>query len=118
MKRLKQYAPKSLGKKGRAFYNAVCKQFIFEDAHARELLRQCAQCLDVIGDCEKELSQAESLVVLDRFSQSKPHPLLSVLRDQKALFTRICRELQLDSEVMQESKPPRLGKYYQVKGMR
>jgi phage terminase small subunit len=56
------------------------------------------------------LVDAQGLVLLDRFNQAKPHPALAVERDNRSLYLRVCRELDLDGAGPEEARPPRASR--------
>jgi len=100
-------APAGLKQAGRDFWNKAHSEFILTAAHDLERLQQACECLDVIREA-KEKVEADGNFIRDRFMQIREHPGLKTIRDFRILFCRIIRELGLDSENPQESRPPRI----------
>lgn len=102
--------PKSsikLGKVGAKFRRDVLKEYTFTDAHDFRRLDLASHCLDRIEQC-REVIEIEGVFILDRFEQKKEHPAVKCERDQKVVFCRIIRELNLDIESPKDSRPPTL----------
>jgi phage terminase small subunit len=107
---MKTKTPKSsirLGKVGAKFRRDVLKEYHFNDSHDFRRLDLASHCLDRIAECNKVV-EAEGVFIQDRFEQKKEHPAVKVERDQKVVFCRIIRELNLDIESAKESRPPSL----------
>jgi hypothetical protein len=101
--------PVELKARGRKFYAAVLKDFDPANfgPHDYQLLAQAGTCLDVIAEAEDELKKTGSYFI-DRWGQPKQHPAHAVIRDNKIIFARLCRELNLSSEKPEDSRPPPL----------
>jgi len=102
--------PKSsikLSKVGAKFRRSVLREYKFDDTHDFRRLDLAAHCLDRIEECQAVI-ETEGLFVLDRFEQKKEHPAVKCERDQKVVFCRIIRELNLDIETPKDSRPPPL----------
>jgi len=67
------------------------------DAVALELLATTAAALDRSEQAREHVT-VEGLTVVDRFGQTRPHPLLAVERDSRAQFMAGLRALALDLE--------------------
>ena len=109
---MKQKYPKSsikLGKVGAKFRRDVLKEYFFTDTHDHRRLELAAACLDRIDDCRKIIDK-EGSFVFDRFKQRREHPACKTERDNKILFLRAVRELNLDIQDAPESRPPGLYK--------
>jgi len=100
--------PKTLQTKGRAFWRRVLKDFLLEESHELQLLQEAAGCLDRIAEAQAEI-EAKKPYFNDRFGQPRPHPALNVEKDQRVLFVRIVRELGLQVESEEYSRPKRPG---------
>ena len=94
-----------LGKAGLKFRKQILKDFVIEERHDLKRLDLAAHCLDRIAECQ-DIVKKEGLIILDRFEQKKEHPAAKIERDNKTLFVRILRELGLDLEKQEESRPP------------
>lgn len=101
--------PVELKERGRKFWKAIMAEFdpAAFGAHDLQLLAQAATCLDVIAEAEAELKTSGSYFV-DRWGQPKQHPAHDVIRNNKIVFARLCRELNLSSEKPEEKRPPGL----------
>lgn len=102
--------PKSsikLGKVGAKFRRDVLKEYEFNDTHDYRRLDLAAHCLDRIEECHKMI-EAEGVFIMDRFDQRREHPAVKTERDQKIVFARLIRELNLDIQPPKESRPPEL----------
>jgi hypothetical protein len=92
---------------GRKFWRDIHKEFELRDSHHLRLLQEAAHCLDVIEAAQEEIQEAGSFYK-DRFGQPRSHPGFDIIKAYRALFIRTLRELGLDMEPPQESRPPRL----------
>lgn len=97
--------PQDLKKHGRAFWQAVQADYSMQEAHDLERLKMAARCLDDIAAAEEQIEK-DGAFVRDRYGQVKEHPAGKVVREHRALFIRIIRELALDID-MPDSRPPR-----------
>jgi phage terminase small subunit len=107
---MKSKIPKSsikLGKSGGSFRRKVLKEYRFTDEHDYRRLDLACGCLDRI-DQFQEIIKIEGVMVEDRFQQTKEHPAVKGERDQKIVFARLIRELNLDIQPGKESRPPGL----------
>lgn len=89
------------------FYEKVIQDYELEDHH-RELLRQAACCLDRIEQARAQIDK-DGLYLPDRYGGTKPHPAAKDERDHRLLFSKLLRELNLDSDSVSETRPPRIN---------
>ena len=89
------------------FYHSTIENFELEDHHL-ELLRQAACCLDRIEQARQQIDK-DGLYIPDRYGGKKPHPAAKDERDHRLLFSKLLRELNLDSDSADESRPPRMN---------
>ena len=96
-----------LNKAGAKFRRDILKTVQFDEI--QDFLRLDMDChtLDRILEC-REVIKKDGLFVKDRFGISKPHPAIDVERQQKILFIRILRELNLDLTTVKELRGPKL----------
>ena len=99
-------APKHLKRSGREFFLAIQRVIQFEEPQDWARLLMAAECLDAIDTARKEIEK-QGPFYTDRFSQPRAHPAFSLIRDQKTLFLRCCREMSLDLEQPETPRPPR-----------
>lgn len=93
-------APKHLSKSSRDFFNNVSKNFELEDHHIKILMLAC-ECLDRIKEARLQIEK-DGAYHTDRFGQPKSHPALQIEKDNKIIFDRLIRELNLDIEPTKE----------------
>ncbi len=99
--------PKSLGREGRRFWNAIIREYRITDSGGLELLRTAAECRDL--ECAAmATATAEGFSTVDRYGQKRPHPLLSVARDARRLKLSALKDLHLDVEPVRD-RPGRPG---------
>lgn len=100
--------PDNIGPKGRAFWHKTHKRLVLDEEHDLERLAQACTCLDTIKAAEEAVAAA-GMFVKNRFDELREHPGVKVIRDNKIVFCRIIRELQLDTETPpDDARPPRL----------
>ena len=102
MSKQRNTPPAYLGKTGRTWFRKVIADYQFDTAPEIELLVQAAATLDRIAQCRAEIAKA-GMVVPTGSGGVKPHPCLNAERDNKILFSRICRELKLNAPIDDES---------------
>lgn len=95
-----------LGKAGAKFRRKILAEFDFDRIHDFKRLDLSCSCLDRIEECRTEIEK-DGLFILDRFNQRKENPAAKAEREQKVIFIRILRELNLDFQEPAESRPPR-----------
>ena len=95
-----------LGKVGQKFRRNILKERQFDETHDFRRLDLACGCLDIIKECREKV-ETEGLFILDRFQVLKEHPAIKVEREQKIIFCRIIRELNLDLPA-EDSRPPKL----------
>ncbi len=71
------------------------------DPAALSILETTLKAHDLMLRCEKDIGT--SLTLLDRFKQTKAHPLLAVLRDARAQYLAGLKALNLEGT---ETRPP------------
>ena len=82
-----------LGKEGKGWVKQVKRVFQF-DTHELETLYQAGRCLDLIAACQEKID-LHGPVVTNELGALRPNPACGILRDQKTLFARLNRELEL-----------------------
>jgi P27 family predicted phage terminase small subunit len=86
--------PKHLSPATRRWFAEICEQYSFESHHLR-VLQAAAEAWDRC-QAAREVVTAEGLIVSTRLGERKPHPAISVERDNRLAFLRAIRELGLD----------------------
>jgi phage terminase small subunit len=98
-------APKELQKAGKKFWKQAHEELEFDEIQDLERLKMACRCLDEIAN-DEEVILAEGRFIKDRFEQVREHPAAKSIRDNKILFCRILRELNIDLAPA-ETRPPR-----------
>ncbi|MCB2184018.1 MAG: hypothetical protein KQH63_18485 [Desulfobulbaceae bacterium] len=98
-------AASHLQNEGKRFWRKVLNEFQLEDSHHLKILQVACECLDRITEARAEVEK-EGAYIKDRFNQTKEHPGQKTERDNKILFARLIRELQLDIPP-EDPRPPR-----------
>jgi len=99
--------PKHLQAEGRDFWEKVLIDYELEEAHHLKLLENACQCVDRIAQSRRYIRK-HGAFFKDRFNQLRESPAGKAERDNKVLFARLIRELQLDIEPPAENRPPKL----------
>jgi len=92
----KHEAPKHLTKESRDWFARIVADYQFESHHF-SLLQAAAECWDRAQQARALLAK-EGICFTDRHGHIRPHPACQIERDNKALFSRLLRELALDIE--------------------
>lgn len=96
--------PSHLAVPTRQWFSAVLAEYALEPHHVR-LLTLAAEAWDR-GVMAREALAEHGMTYLDRFDQPKSRPEIAVERDSRVAFARLLRELGLDLEPSNESRPP------------
>jgi phage terminase small subunit len=102
----KPVPPKHLERATAAWWSAVMADFDLEAHHVR-LLTLAAESWDRCQQARVILADA-GLCYLDRFGAPHTHPMVAVERDSRLAFARMIRELGLDADLPDSSRPPAL----------
>lgn len=100
-----QKAPKGINSKGRKFWRKVLSEYELADAHDLERLAMACKCLDTLADAEERV-KLDGLFSINRYGSTVEHPGIKMIRDNRMLFVKIIRELNLDIPAP-EPRPPR-----------
>ena len=99
-------APKYLSKESAKFWNDILKIYELQPHHLRTLEMICGE-LDTAKKARRTIEK-EGAYIEDRFGQVKAHPAVQVEQKSKNLFRLLMRELGLDLQSPEDSRPPRL----------
>ena len=94
--------------KTRKWIYRVMRDYELEERHIR-LLVLAGEAWDR-GQEAREKIATEGLTIRDRFAQLRPHPAVAIERDSRIAFARLVREVGLDTEDAEPSRPPRIGR--------
>jgi phage terminase small subunit len=106
-------APQHLRAAMRSWWRSVNENFELDDHH-RLLLTAACEALDRAEEARLTLLNEGSFFT-DRHGARKVHPAVNVERDNRALFSRLLRELQLDTSA-DAPRPPALSGYGRREG--
>lgn len=101
----KYKAPRHLAVATRRWVEQVATDYVLESHHLR-LLLLAGESWDRVTEARETL-KAEGLTIDGRFGK-KAHPAVNIERDNKIMFARMVRELGLDAEEPDASRPPRV----------
>jgi phage terminase small subunit len=96
--------PRHLRRETRAWWREVATAYELEGHHLK-LLTLAAGAWDRCVQ-SREAIRRHGLVYKDRWGAPKPRPEVSIERDSKIAFARLLRELALDVDPPEESRPP------------
>jgi len=88
--------PRHLQAATRKWWASVVRDYVLADHHIL-LLTAAAESLDRAA-MAREAVLKDGAFFIDRHGSRKPHPGLMVERDNRALFSKLLRELDLDTE--------------------
>lgn len=93
-------SPESLSLDGKALWTRILTDWPgIEDAAHLAILHAGIEAWERAARCRRQIDE-DGEVVLDRFDQRKPHPLLAAERDSRSQFLTAIKTLGLDpSEV-------------------
>jgi phage terminase small subunit len=97
--------PKGLKVAGRKFWKKVLNEYELADSHDLERLSMACKCLDTLADAEKRVD-TDGLFSVNRYGATVEHPGVKMIRDNRMLFVKIIRELNLDIPAP-VARPPR-----------
>ncbi|MCK4487445.1 MAG: P27 family phage terminase small subunit [Desulfobacterales bacterium] len=100
-----KHAPKDLSKESAKFWNDTLKIYELQPHHEKILEAACGEW-DIVIESEAAIRR-EGVYLKDRFGQVKPHPAIQVKQKSKNLFRLLLRELGLDLQSPEDSRPPR-----------
>jgi len=89
------------------FSISVVRDFELE-AHHIHLLTAACEALDRAEQARKTIAK-DGPFFRNRHGERKAHPALSVERDNRALYARLIRELNLDVDSPDDPRLPRIG---------
>lgn len=89
-------APKALKKRGRKFWRDVTSRWILR-ADELVVLENACRLVDLVDELEADLA-GQSLTVTGSMGQQRENPLLSEMRQQRALLNRTLAQLKLPDD--------------------
>lgn len=102
-------APGHLSKESKRLWRELLEEYSIQDSAGLRILRTTLEAYDRSQSCRLIIDggngkDGEGMQILDRFSQSKPHPLLTVERDARAAFLAGLKALNLDLEPLRDGR--------------
>jgi len=94
---------KPLSYKAKKLKKSILEQFVFEDDASLAILDTGLRAYDLLREAQDQVDR-EGLTVLGDRGGTKAHPLLQVIRDQRAQFLASLKALRLDVD-QEPSKP-------------
>jgi len=99
-------APK-LSTEARQWWKRLTTEFSIEDDAGRLILQTALESFDRMRACQAAIER-NGATFTDRFSQPRPHPLLSTERDARAAMLSALKQLNLDLAPLND-RPGRPG---------
>jgi hypothetical protein len=99
--------PTYLSKTTRQWCRGILTAWELEEHHLK-ILYGAGKAWDRAAEARTAIDRL-GLTFEDRFGQVRPRPEVQMERDSMTLFARLMRELNLDSEVIPDPKPPKIG---------
>jgi P27 family predicted phage terminase small subunit len=99
-------APSHLTAATKRWWKSVLANYALQDHHLH-LLRLACDALDRAEQARGALA-THGTIYTDRFGAPHPRPEVAIERDSRISFARLCRELDLDTEMAEASRPPPL----------
>jgi phage terminase small subunit len=87
--------PKHLEHTEKLLWKSILETYAFDDAASLTMLRTALEAHQRARKCRERID-ADGEVIVDRWGQLKPHPLLSAERDARAALISGLKALNLD----------------------
>jgi len=89
--------PKDLSTAGKKLWRSILTDWPIDDSAHLAILHEALLARDRAESCRKQIDEVGELVV-DRFGQQKPNPLLPHERDARSAFVQGIKALSLDPQ--------------------
>jgi P27 family predicted phage terminase small subunit len=96
LKKLAQ-TPKSLSSEAKAIWRKLVAEYQIEDEGGCQILQTGLEAYTRMRDAQKQIA-SDGITTVDRFGQTKAHPLLPVERDARSQWLAALKQLNLDVE--------------------
>jgi P27 family predicted phage terminase small subunit len=100
--------PSSLSAAAQAFWRSITSSYELQEHHVailNEALFSWDRCQEA-----RSLIDAEGITLKDRFGQARLNPAVPVEKDQRTLYLRAMRELDIDGVPDADVRPPRASR--------
>lgn len=102
-------APKQLSKSSKKFFLKILEAYELEEHHIKLLILAC-ESLDKIEQARNAIAKTH-LFYVDRFGRPKVHPAVKIELDNKTVFIKLIKAMELGIELPGEiGRPPGPGK--------
>jgi len=99
--------PDYLKKSGKKFFKEISNTYELEEHHLK-ILALASQCLDRLDQARSQI-ESEGIFLKSRFDKLYLNPATKLEKENKVLFARLIRELNLDIELPKGlGRPPSL----------
>lgn len=99
--------PKHLSAAARAWFAEVAASYNLESHHLRLLTLACEAWDE--AEAARKIVAKVGLMYMDRYKQPRELPAVGTGRQARITFARLVRELALDVDPPNDSRPPRRG---------
>jgi P27 family predicted phage terminase small subunit len=96
-----QKAPHHLSKEAKRIWREILEGYAIDDPAGLRILRVALEAFDR-AQSAREAIDKDGMILMDKFGQVKPHPLLPVERDSRAAFLAGLKALNLDLEPLKD----------------
>lgn len=101
-------APKHLSQKAKRFFHELVSIHELDgDSEALSKLTTTLEALDRLTKARTQID-VDGMILIDKFGQKKPHPLLSIERDSRAAFLSGLKSLNFNPENIKDRGPGRV----------
>ncbi len=99
--------PKHLSEKAKKLWKKLLSEYQIDDTAGLSILQAGLEAYDRAEAARVQI-EADGLTILDKFNQTKPHPLIACERDSRAAFLHAMRMLNFDLEPKHDrpGRPP------------
>lgn len=107
---MKSPAPKHLSAEAASWWDRIIDEYGIADEAGLLLLATALEAFDRLRGCQEIISR-EGATVLDRFEQTKAHPMLAAERDARSQLMQGLKALNLDLEPLRDGPGRPSGGY-------
>jgi len=100
-------APTHLRASTRKWWTSIADRYELEPQHYN-ILTLAAEALDRCEEAREAIAKVGPYFKT-KSGNIKPHPALAVERDNRVVFARLVRELNLNVDEPSDARPPRIG---------
>jgi len=101
--------PTHLSSEAKEIWRGIVKEYSITDMAGLRILRIALESFDRAQAARVQIDR-EGMTVIDKFKQTKSHPLLPIERDSRAAFLQGIKSLNLDLEPLKDIGRPAGGR--------